>query len=95
MSLLERKSRRKSRVKYVVDFMPIDLLHDPAGLADKLFSKLKRASDNFETRIAIMKLVARLVGRHYLAIPSFYTYVGGKYLNPKQKELSSILALLA
>lgn len=95
MALLERKGRRKSRVQYVVDFMPIDLLHDPAGLADKLFSKLKKASDNFETRIAIMRLVGRLIGRHFLAIPSFYTYVGGKYLNPKQKELSQILALLA
>ena len=83
MALLERKTRRKSKVQLTVDFMPLDVLHDPAGLADKLFSRLRRGNDNFETRIAIMRLVARLIGRHNLVIIGFCQFVGGKYLLPK------------
>ncbi len=83
MALLERKGRRKSRVVYTVDFMPVDILHDPAGLADKAFAKLKKNSHNFDTRLALMRLVGRLVGRHSLSQHSFYSYVAAKYLKPK------------
>ena len=41
----KRKEERKNKVKINSDFLPIDLLYDPQGMAEKLFSKLKKSND--------------------------------------------------
>lgn len=41
-----------------------------------------------------MKLLSRIIGRHKLLIFPFYTIVT-KYINPHQKEVAEILAMVA
>ena len=68
------------------------MLKNPAELGEKLFDRLKKQNDRFEVKLVIMKMLARVIGRHKLMILGFYTYIS-KYINPHQKEISDILAV--
>lgn len=41
----KRKEKRKNKVKYSTDFLPIDLIFDPQEFAEKLFNKLRKSTD--------------------------------------------------
>lgn len=68
------------------------MIKNPAELGEKLFDRLKKQNDRFEVKLVIMKMLARVIGRHKLMILGFYTYIS-KYINPHQKEVSDILAV--
>lgn len=88
---LKRKEKRRSRRSFI-DFLPVDMIKNPAELGEKLFDRLKKQNDRFEVKLVIMKMLARVIGRHKLMILGFYTYIS-KYINPHQKEVSDILAV--
>lgn len=90
---IDRREKRKSKVKVSKDFMPIDLLTDPFTFCEKLFSKLKSVSEKFKLKIVIIRLLARIIGRHKLLLNNFFSYILS-YINPSQKELATIFAAL-
>jgi len=51
-------------VKVHTDFLPIDLIYDPQTFSEKLFSKLRRTNDRYEVKLSLMRLIARMIGRH-------------------------------
>lgn len=93
MKAIERRDIRKSKLKQNKDFMPIDQLNDPTGFCDKLFNKLKSVKENFKMKVALMRLIGRVAGRHKLVINNFFNFMLN-YLIPNQKELSVIFAAL-
>ena len=58
MKMLERKDKRRSKVTYNKDFLPIDVIRNPQDFGDRLFTRLKRSNERFEVKLAIMKLLA-------------------------------------
>lgn len=94
---IERRGNRQAKVKINTDFMPIDILNDPFTFCEKLFSKLKSIGKNdnvskkFKTKLIIIKLMGRIIGRHKLLISGFFNELL-KYLEPSNKELPTILA---
>jgi len=93
MKSIDRREKRKSKVKVNKDFMPIDLLNDPTHFAEKLFQKLKSLRENFKLKLALMRLIGRVLGRHRLFIENFYAFMLN-FLNPNQNDLAVIFASL-
>ncbi|PFH31614.1 hypothetical protein BESB_025880 [Besnoitia besnoiti] len=99
---LQRKVKRKQqRLEQqhlnggvVASVSIIDLLYDPQGLADKLFSRVRGQSDRFASRVVFLNLLSRLIGQHKLLLFNFYPFVQ-KYLQPHQRLVSVLLAILA
>lgn len=94
LKMLERKEKWRSKVTYTYDFLPIDVIRNPQDFGDWLFRRLKQSNERFEVKLAIMKLIARIIGRHKLLIFPFYTVVI-KHINPHQKLVPEILAMIA
>lgn len=94
MKKLTRKEKWRSKVSYSTDFLPIDQIWNPQDFGDRLFRRLKQSNERFEVKLCIMKLLSRIIGRHKLLVFPFYTIVC-KYLNPHQKEVAEILAMVA
>lgn len=90
---IDRREKRKSKVKISKDFMPIDVLNDPFTFCEKLFSKLKSVTEKFKLKLVIIRLLARIIGRHKLLINNFFSYLLA-YITPSQKELATIFAAL-
>eukprot|EP00948_MAST-09A_sp_MAST-9A-sp1_P001636 g1636.t1 len=76
-------------------FRAIDKLHDPQGLAIRLFRRLKKAKNTFvfDLRLLMLNLLSRLIGYHKLLVFGIYTYVH-RYLTPKQERVTQVLAYL-
>jgi protein SDA1 len=91
MKSIERREKRRSNVVINKDFMPIDVLNDPTNFAEKLFSKLKNLKENFKLKLALLRLIGRVVGRHKLYINNYYSYLL-TYIQPNQTEITTILA---
>ncbi len=64
----ERRRKRKEQSHKINTFFPIDLLNDPQEFVDKLFSQLRKMTDRFEVKMAIMAVISRLLGRHKLIL---------------------------
>lgn len=93
MKSIERREKRKSKVKVNTDFMPIDLIHDHTNFADKLFYKLNTFKENFKLKLILMRLIGRIIGRHKIFINNFFNYILN-FLTPNQKDLPIIFASL-
>ena len=74
-------------------FPALQIIHDPQGLAEKLFRRLRSSNQPFEVRLLQMNMVSRLIGCHQLHLLSFYTFVQ-RYLSSQQTEVTQILAFL-
>lgn len=93
MKAIERREKRRSKVSVSKDFMPIDLLNDPTNFAEKLYSKIKNLKENFKLKLALMRLIGRVIGRHKLYISNFYSFMLS-HLSANQSELNVIFAAL-
>lgn len=60
----QRKEKRRNKIKFSSDFLPIDLIHDPQNFSEKLFFKLRKSNDRYEVKLLMMRLISRLIGRH-------------------------------
>ena len=69
---VQRRERRRSKVTFATDFLPIDQLRDPHDFAERLFAKARKSTDKFEFKLLLLKLISRLIGRHLLQVPAFY-----------------------
>jgi protein SDA1 len=88
-----KKNARKAAHSSGPVFPAIQLLHDPQGMADKLFNILRSTGERFEIRLMMMNFVSRLIGQHRLIVLPFYTFVQ-KYLNAHQANVTQVLAYL-
>lgn len=62
--------------------------------AEKLFARLQKGSgEKFETRMALMTLVSRVIGVHKLLLLNFYPFMQ-RYLQPHQRDVPQLLATL-
>ena len=80
----EHKKQNKEKHRESFDFSALHLLHDPQGLADRLFDVLKKTSERFEVRLMMMNLMSRLIGVHQLLVFNFYPFLQ-RYLQPRQQ----------
>jgi len=87
-----KKKEVKKGNSSVVNFSAINLLNDPQGLAEKMFSKLKKTNHKFELRVLIMDFISRLIGIHQLILFDFYSFLQ-KYYQPHQQEVAKLLAI--
>lgn len=94
LKLMRRKKDRRGRLLFQTDFLPIDLVRCPQDYADKLFYRLRKSNETLEVKMHIMRLIARLIGRHKLILFNFYPFIS-KYINTHAKPLSDILAVVA
>ncbi|CAL8470003.1 g9545 [Coccomyxa elongata] len=89
-----KKQERREKADSSQGFAAIQLLHDPQTFAEKLFARLQKGSgEKFETRMAIMTLVSRVVGVHKLLLLNFYPFMQ-RYLQPHQRDVPQLLATL-
>jgi len=88
-----KKNARKTAERAAPSFPAIQLLHDPQGLAEKLFASLRATKERFEVRLMMMNLISRLVGQHKLLLLPFYSFVQ-KYLAAHQANVTQVLAYL-
>ena len=84
---------KKERKQGLTTSSALMLLHDPQGLAEKLFAKLKASTDGFEVKLAMMNFISRLVGTHELLLLNFYPFLQ-RYLSPHQQDITAILAFM-
>lgn len=89
-----RRLNRIQALKGSSNFYPIDSLYNPQTFTDQLFSKLRKSKYTFGSKLHMMAVVSRMIGRHRLIIPSFYGFLQ-KYLKYGNKELGRIFAFLA
>lgn len=98
LKIIERKQTRKHQGAMQSNFFPIDLIYDPQGFTEKLFARIpkKRKDPNVkgDLKVLLLALTARMMGRHKLTIPGFFSYVS-QALKAKNKNLARLLALAA
>ncbi|EFJ52836.1 hypothetical protein VOLCADRAFT_55520, partial [Volvox carteri f. nagariensis] len=90
-----KKSARKSGSAGAgaESFAAIHLLHDPQTFAERLFGRLSRGSERFETRLTVMAVLSRVIGVHKLLVLNFYPFLQ-KYIAPHQRDVTAVLAAL-
>ena len=65
---VKRKDARKGLVKFFTDFLPIDMVHDPQGFVERLFSNLKKSNEKHDVKLYMLRLISRMIGRHKIQI---------------------------
>lgn len=97
-SALAKRASRSEKSEKVYHFSALQLIHDPQGFVERLFSRVKAATASkqlqFETRVLMLNLISLLVGMHQLFLLNFYSYII-PYLQPHQKEVTTMLAITA
>ena len=72
-------------------FAALQLLHDPQGFAERLFVRLEKAREGFDTRLLMMGAISRVVGVHKALLINFYPFLQ-RYLQPRQRMVTHVLA---
>ncbi|PNW82173.1 hypothetical protein CHLRE_06g277050v5 [Chlamydomonas reinhardtii] len=94
IATVKKADRRKSAAGGGAEsFAAIHLLHDPQAFAERLFGRLSGGGERFETRLAVMAVVSRIIGVHKLLVLNFYPYLQ-KYIAPHQRDVTQVLAAL-
>uniref|UniRef100_A0A1B6LCF6 Protein SDA1 n=1 Tax=Graphocephala atropunctata TaxID=36148 RepID=A0A1B6LCF6_9HEMI len=91
---LVQKSKKKKAAAPVYNFSALQLIHDPQGLAEKLFRQLETSHERFEVRLLTLDVISRLIGLHQLILLNFYPYIQ-KFLQPHQKEVTKLLVYIS
>jgi len=91
---MRRRKDRKGNLYFSADFLPIDLIRCPQEYAERMFYRLRKSNEKLDTKLHMMKLISRLIGRHKLIMFNFYPFII-KYINTHQKELAEFLAMVA
>lgn len=92
------KKKNNKNNQGFLNFSAIHLLRDPQGFAETIFenhlSHKNSNRFNLDQKIIFMNLVSRLIGTHKLTILGIYSFFL-KYLTPKQRNVTQILAACA
>lgn len=68
----EKRKERAANKPEVFNASALHLIHDPQGLADKMFKMLKASKDRWEVQLMVMNLISRLISIHELIVLNFY-----------------------
>ena len=90
----KKKAKDKSARGPQFNFSALHLIHDPQGLAEKLFQQLQKNNDRFEIKLMTLDVISRLIGLHDLFLFNFYPYVQ-RFLQPHQREVTKLLQFVA
>ena len=90
----KRKIKRRNKTGISVNAFLIDDIYNPQEFSDKVFVRLQKGKERFNHKLAMMQLMARMIGRHKLIQPNYYGFLQ-RYLKPGQKECPKILMYLA
>eukprot|EP00756_Hemistasia_phaeocysticola_P012023 Hpha_TRINITY_DN15166_c3_g3::TRINITY_DN15166_c3_g3_i1::g.130065::m.130065/K14856/SDA1, SDAD1; protein SDA1 len=85
---------RKKEGQYSTVFRPIEVLNDPQGFAEKLFSQLQHTKERFDIRILHIGVISKVVSAHELVILNLYPYLQ-RYMEPHQQHVTHLLAYSA
>lgn len=88
-----KKTMRREEGHHKETFAAIQLLHDPQGFAERLFSRMRNGNEKAETRMLMMSVISRVIGVHQILLLNFYPYLQ-KYINPSRPEITTVLAAL-
>lgn len=88
-----KKHQKREHAQKSETFAAIQLLHDPQGFAEKLFSIMRSSSVKAENRMLMMSVISRVIGVHQLVLINFYPFVQ-KYISPSRQDITSVLAAL-
>ncbi|PNF39265.1 SDA1-like protein [Cryptotermes secundus] len=91
---LVKKSQKKKGAPSPFNFSALHLVHDPQGLAEKLFQQLEKTNERFEVKIMTLDVVSRLIGLHQLFLLNYYPYIQ-RFMQPHQREVTKILQFAA
>ncbi|VYS45925.1 unnamed protein product [Arabidopsis thaliana] len=89
-----KRKQRSSSENTTSTFSPLNHLNDAQKFAEKLFSRLqtiKGSGERVETRLMMIKVIARTIGLHKLHLLSFYPFLQN-YALPHVKDITQILA---
>ncbi|XP_023641890.1 protein SDA1 homolog isoform X2 [Capsella rubella] len=92
-----KKKQRASSENTTSNYSPLNYLNDPQNFAERLLSRLQtgksigQTNERFETKLMMMKVIARTIGLHKLHLLSFYTYLQN-YAKQGRKDTTQILA---
>ena len=89
----KKAARKASNDPQKKGFTAIQLLDDPQGFAERVYERLKRASEPFETRLIMMQVISRTVGVHQLLLLNLYPLLQ-RYMQPHQRNVTVVLASL-
>jgi len=76
------------------NFAPIQLLNDPQGFVERLYTLLRKCTDGFEVKLLLLNVISRLVGSHRLLLVELYPFLL-RYIQPQQRHVTKILACAA
>lgn len=91
---LAAKAQKKKSKPPAFNFSAIHLLHDPQGMAEKLFKQLETTTKRFEVKLMTLDLISRLIGLNNLFLLNYYPYLQ-RFLQPHQREVTRILQFIA
>lgn len=94
LNAVHRRERKQQQSDQNGSFSAIQLLNDPQGFVERLFSHLQRSIDPFETKMLLMNVISRVIGAHRLLLLDFYSFLL-RYIQPHQREVTHILAYVA
>jgi protein SDA1 len=70
----------------------IELLHDPQGLAEEVFKRLRQGNSfPYEVKLLMMNFATRLVGNHELMLLPLYPFLQ-RYMGGHQRDVTAVLA---
>lgn len=88
------KNYKKKSEAPAFNFSAIHLLHDPQGMAEKLFRQNEATNRRFEVKLLTLDVISRLIGLHDLFLFNFYPYIQ-RFMQPHQREVTRILQFAA
>uniref|UniRef100_A0A7R9V1A5 Protein SDA1 n=2 Tax=Chlamydomonas euryale TaxID=1486919 RepID=A0A7R9V1A5_9CHLO len=88
-----KKAERKGAASQSESFAALHLLHDPQSFAERLFARLQAGNERFETRLAMIQVLSRVIGVHKLLVLNFYAFLQ-KYIASHQRDVTVVLAAL-
>ncbi|XP_044764038.1 protein SDA1 homolog [Coccinella septempunctata] len=88
------KAYKKKSKSESFNFSALHLIHDPQGMAEKLFHQLETTTKRFEVKLMTLDVVSRLIGLHQLFLFNFYSYIQ-RFMQPHQREVTRILQFAA
>ncbi|CAG7831059.1 unnamed protein product [Allacma fusca] len=88
------KKKKKKGEAPAFNFSALHLIHDPQGLAEKLFKLVESMNERFEVKLMTLDLISRLIGVHQLLLLNFYPFLQ-RFLQPHQREVTRILQFAA
>nr|CAI5859104.1 unnamed protein product [Callosobruchus analis] len=91
---LAAKAYKKKSAAPSFNFSALHLIHDPQGMAEKLFQQLEMTNKRFEVKLMTLDVISRLIGLHNLFLFNFYPYIQ-RFLQPHQREVTRMLQFCA